>query len=283
MKINKGKKPAPRRIMLYGIHGVGKSSWAAQAPGAIFLNVEDGVNDLDVASTEHLKSFDAVMSALTWLQTEEHEYRTVVVDTIDWVEQLIHKDICVSAGVQSVADIDFGKGYPRAMPKWKVFLEFLDNLRKTRNMAIILLSHARIEKFANPEGSTYDRYAPDLWTNARGEGAGNMLQEWCDEVLFASFKTFTTKEGKGFNEKVVAVGGKERYIRTSESASCLAKNRLGLPEELPMDFGVYAQHVRARLAAIKPVGNVEGVVVNGSSKRPEVAAELDAELAEALG
>jgi hypothetical protein len=272
--------------MLYGIHGVGKSSWAAQAPGAIFLNVEDGVNDIDCASTDHLKSYEAVLGAIDWLQRNEHPYKTVVVDTIDWVEQLIFKDICTQAGVTSVADIDFGKGFPRAIPKWKLFLELLDNLRRTRNMAVILLAHSRVEKFSNPEGSTYDRYAPDLWTNARGEGAGNMIQEWCDEVFFASFRVFTTTEGKGFNEKVVAVGGKERYIRTSESASCLAKNRLGLPDELPMDFNVYASHIRQRLANVKPaeVGvNVAGIVVDGSSKRAELKAEVEAELAEALG
>lgn len=277
MKINRGRRAAPRKILLYGIHGVGKSQWAAKAPGAIFLNVEDGINDIDCASTEHLRSFDAVIQSINWLTTEPHDFKTVVVDTIDWVEQLIFRDIAHAAGVQSIADIDFGKGYPRSIPKWKMFLDFLDALRNKRGMAVILLAHARVEKFASPEGATYDRYAPDLWTNARGEGAGNMIQEWCDEVLFASFRVFTTTEGKGFNERKIAVGGKERFIRTAESASSQAKNRLGLPDELPMEFAEYAKFVRR--PEPQPTGNIEGIVVEGSSRQPVRDAELDLEAA----
>lgn len=282
MKILKGKQLAPRRILLYGQHGVGKSTWAAKAPNAIFLNCEDGLNDIDCDKTEYLKSFNQVMETLNWMASNDHDYKTIVVDTIDWVEQMIFKDICVSARVESVADIDFGKGFPRAIPKWKMFLEFLEALRRGKGMAIILLAHARVEKFSNPEGATYDRYAPDLWTNSRGEGAGNMIQEWCDEVLFAQFRVMTTTEGKGFNQKQVAVGGKEAYLRTKESASCLAKNRIGLPEEMPLDFNAYMQFVKEAYKNIKPAvetkpaANLAGLVVDGSSKVKDEMADVAA-------
>jgi hypothetical protein len=104
-----------------------------------------------------------------------------------------------------------------------------------------------------------------------------MIQEWCDEVLFASFRVNTRTEEAGFGkERKLAVGGKDRYIRTNESASCIAKNRLGLPSELPMDWDAYAAYVKKPAPVTKqeePVvqrpassGNIEGLVVNGTSK-----------------
>lgn len=282
MKINTGRKVAPRRILFYGIAGVGKSSWAAQAPGAIFLNIEDGLADIDCNSTDPLRSFDDVIGAINWLTTEEHSFRTVVVDTLDWVEKLIFRDIASQAGKESISDIEFNRGYDRAEPKWKLFLDFLEGLRANRRMSVILLAHSRVQKFQDPIVGTYDRHVPDLYVNNRGEGPINTIMEWCDEILFASFKTFTKTEGKGFNERKIAVGGKERYIRTCESASCLAKNRLGLPEEIEMDFEVYANAVREK-APKKAQGNIAGIVVNGSSK-PEKQrdAELEKQAAEAF-
>jgi hypothetical protein len=144
-------------------------------------------------------------------------------------------------------------------------------------MNIILLGHSKLELVKNPEGSEYHRYAPDLWTNARGEGTGAMIQEWCDEVLFAQFRTYTTEEGKGPNKRTLAVGGKDRVIRTSESATAMAKNRIGLPAELPMDWSAYANCVKAgyasRLETQPPVKSepvdISGMVVDGSSKLKE--------------
>lgn len=276
MKIIKGITPAARKLLLYGIHGVGKSTFAASAPSPIFLNLEDGLNNIDCAKTEHLTSFSQVLESLWWLDQNEHEFRTVVIDTADWLEQLIFKDIALAAGVKTVGDIDFGKGYPRAIPMWRQVIDVLDQLRKRKNMGTIILAHSRIEKFNDPSGSAYDRYVPDLWTNARGEGVGNMLQEWVDEVFFACFETYTRKEGKGFNERTIAIGGKTRVLHTSESASSLAKNRLGITEPIPMEWSAYVAHLPKPTKQAEVIGNIGGIVNNGSSK------QLEAEAAEAF-
>lgn len=291
MKINSGIKPSPRRILLYGIHGVGKSTWAKDAPKPLFLNLENGLDDIDCDKTDLLKTYSEVIEALHWVRDAPHDYKTLAADTLDWLEQIIFRQICQQNGVETVNDIDFGKGFPKAIPMWKHVLETLDEIRNRRKMNIILLAHAKIEKFKNPEGSEYDRYSPDLWTNSRNEGVSNMIQEWCDEVLFASFKVFTTTDGKGFNQKTIARGGKERYIRTSESASCMAKNRIGLPEEMPMEWAFYADIVKQKYSSYKqatvanvtpieptveqaPKGMLEGLVVDGSSKVKQQQEEL---------
>ena len=276
MKIHKGKRAAPRRILLYGTAGIGKSTWASQAPGAIFLNIEDGLADIECDSTEQLRSYSAVIDALN--SEAIAGYKTVVIDSLDWIEKLIHKDIAQAAGKETIADIDFAKGYERSEPKWRLLLEMLSHLRG-KGLAVILLAHARVQKFTHPELGAYDRYVPDLYVNSKGEGPVNTIMEWCDEILFASYKTFTRSEGKGITEKKFAVGGKERYIRTTESAACIAKNRLNLPDEIDMNFTTYANYARAARPVVAQ-GNIEGIVVEGSSKVPVVDLELQREAAE---
>jgi hypothetical protein len=271
VKIIKGIVPTPRRIMLYGEHGVGKGTWASKAPSPFFLDIEGGLNDIDCERTERLTNVRQVSEALTWLINEEHDYRTCVVDTVDWLEQLIHKQIVSDEGnskIKTVADISYGKGYARAVPIWSWFLSQFEQLRQKRKMAIILLSHAKVERYESPESESYDRYSPDLH-----KSCSSMIQEWCDEVLFASTRVYTKKQDEGFNRsRNVAIGGKERFIRTSESASSIAKNRLSLPPELPLEWSAYMDCVRAYFANAKPPqveskgADISGIVVNGSSK-----------------
>ena len=282
MKIIKGITPTPRRIMLYGEHGVGKGTWAAKAPSPFFIDIEGGLDNIDCERTERLVSARAVGEAVNWLLHEPHDYKTVVIDTVDWLEQLIHKQIVSDENnpkIKSIADIGYGKGYARAVPIWNWFLSQLEQIRQHRKMAIILLSHAKVERYESPESESYDRYSPDLH-----KSSCSMIQEWCDEVLFASTRVYTKKHEEGFNRtRNVAVGGKERFIRTSESASSVAKNRLNLPAELPLEWSAYAECVSKFYAGAKPAEtksvDVSGIVVDGSSKQA-LKEELEREAAE---
>src|SRR5687767_7389280 len=139
MGISTGKKPGPRKLLLYANHGVGKSTMASHAPNPVFIDIEEGTKDLDVARwDEPIGSYSQFIGILEYFRREQHDHQTLVIDTIDWLERLIFRDICSSAGVVSVADIDFGKGYPRAIPKWEFVLNQLTMLQRERNMGIIL-------------------------------------------------------------------------------------------------------------------------------------------------
>lgn len=253
MRILTGKQTRPRRILLYGQHGIGKSTWAAEAPSPIFLDIEGGLGDIDCAKTEKLNDYGDVVAAISWIIQHGDEYRTIVVDTLDWLERMIFNLVAREARKANISDIGFGKGYEAAIHKWEFILNSLEAARQ-RGKGIILLAHARVVRFENPETAAYDRYELDLHKSSNG-----MLQEWCDEVLFASFRVFTRNEDMGFGkERTIALGGKERYIRTNESAAAVAKNRLRLPDELPMSWAEYAKYLKAP--------NIPGVVVEGSSK-----------------
>lgn len=270
MKILKGKQPGPRRILLYGKHGIGKSSWAAQAPNAIFLNIEDGLANIDCDKTPVLDTFCAVMDAIVWLDQNEHTYRTVVIDTVDWVERLIHAKVCQENGVTAIGDIDFGKGYGKCTPRWSTLIHWLDQLRAKRRMSVILLAHAEAIKTRNPGEESYDCWGPAIHRDA-----SELLQEWADEVLYARTRVFTKQEDEGFKRtRSIAVGGEDRYLQCSATASANAKNRLGMPVEIPFSWDAYAsyvvrpQPVAEQAEPTRTGTDIAGLVVDGSSKVP---------------
>jgi hypothetical protein len=242
----------PRRLMIYGTAGVGKSSFASCAPNAIFIQTEDGLGDIDCNKFPLPKSFDDVLTALTSLYTEKHDYKTVVIDSLDWLERLIWGQVCLARQVSSIEDIGYGKGFTIALGYWREVLDALAALRKERGMTVILVAHARIERFENPETEPYDRYVPRLHKLAAA-----MVIEWCDEVLFASYKVFTVATDQGFNQKrVQGVGSGERVILTTERPSHIAKNRLSLPDEMPLEWHAVGEFIRDNIASLpEPVSN----------------------------
>ena len=238
-QVMSGKTPAPRRVMLYGVQGVGKSTWAACAPKPIFLQTEDGLGEIDCDKLPLATTYDESMKALSALYMEPHSYQTVVVDSLDWLERLIWVEVCRKRNVESIEDIGYAKGYIFALTQWREFLEGLTALRNDKGMAVILIAHAKIERFENPETESYDRFVPRLHKLAAA-----VVQEWCDEVFFASYKVYTKQTEEGFNRKrAQGIGTGERIIRTQERPAHVAKNRLNLPEELPLDWNAYAQYL----------------------------------------
>ncbi|QOJ04308.1 MAG: ATP-binding protein [Planctomycetia bacterium] len=239
-QIQRGVQPAPRRVLLYGTHGVGKSTFGSMAERPIFIQTEDGLGMIDCERFPLATRYGEVIAALAALYTEPHEYRSLVLDSLDWLERLIWREVCEKRGVENIEDIGYAKGYTFALTQWREVLGGLDALRNERGMQIILIAHAQIEKFANPETDTYDRYSPRLQKQASA-----LIQEWCDEILFATYKVHTKTINEGFDRKrVQGIGTGERILRTTERPAHVAKNRLNLPEELPLDYRIYAATVR---------------------------------------
>lgn len=239
-RVIRGRQPRPRRLCVYGVHGVGKSSLGASAPKPIFIQTEDGLGDVDCDKFPLATSFEDVMDAITELYEDaSHCYSSVVLDSLDWAERLIHPVVCRDRGVENIEDIGFAKGYVYALDRWREILDGLDALRLERGMTVILLAHAKVEKFANPETESYDRMVPRL-----NKHASALIQEWCDEVLFATYRVHVKQTDEGFGRKgTKGIGSGERVLRTTERPAHAAKNRLGLPDELPLSWDAYAEYL----------------------------------------
>jgi len=270
MKIITGKRKRPRRILLYGTHGIGKSSWAAKSPSPLFLQTESGLDDIGADRTPLLTQFSDVprggerdQSVEYWLNClmhEEHEYKTVVIDTLDWCERLIWQEVANDNGVEVVGDIGYGKGYQLTLTHWNRLLDTLDTLLEKRGIGIILLAHSKDVRVEPPDGDTYTRYEPDLYKNV-----APLLQEWCDEVLFANYEVNQIAKDEGFNRtRHIAIGG-ERVVYTREMPAHLAKRRIDMPDKIALEWNTYAGYVKAAYAGAEP-GNINGIVKDGSSK-----------------
>jgi len=258
-----GVRPKPRRIFCYGGHGVGKSTWPSRAPKPIYLATEDGLDDIGVDRSPLIDDFGRFNSWLSDLLSQDHDYKTIVIDTADALERIIHKAVSTKHGKASIEEIGYGKGYSFALSAWEFVLKTLDQIRATKNMGVVILAHAKVTKFQDPDTDTYDRYEPDLH-----KSVSPLLQEWCDEVLFARYQVDTKVEEGGFGQKRIrALGSGKRVLHTCEMPTHLAKRRLELPDVLPLDWDAYAAAVKK---ATSTNGNIDGVVRNGSSKGGKV-------------
>jgi hypothetical protein len=238
LSTSKGKQHKPRRVLLYGVHGIGKSTFAADAPDAVFLPTEDGIADIDCESFPLSQTFEEFDGYLQQLASEDHDRKTLVIDSLDWLERLIWGAVEIEHGVKSIEDIGYAKGYTFALKQWRQVLRALDWLRDNKGMTCLLLAHAKIERFQPPDNDAFDRYSPKLHKLASG-----IVQEWCDEVLFANYQTFVKTSGEGFDKRTQGVGVGERIVHTSERPSHLAKNRAALPETLPLVWSEYQSAV----------------------------------------
>lgn len=233
-QVTTGREAQPPRIMVYGSEGVGKSTFAANAPKTIFLQTEDGLSEIDCAKLPLATSFDEVLRQLAAIRDDEHDFATLAIDSLDWLERLIWDRVCQDYGVKCIekADGGYGKGYVHALTYWRQFMTLLGEIRKVRKMAIILLAHAKVERFEDPEHPAYDRYTPRLH-----KSACSLVCEWVDAVLFAT-KRMRIDSDTGRAAPVGADGG-ERVLRSNGSPACIAKNRFGLPSEFPLSWGSF--------------------------------------------
>jgi hypothetical protein len=127
--LNRATALKPPRILIHGVHGVGKTTFAAGASDPVFILTEDGLGTLDVPHFPLARTFDQVMQALASLYAEEHAFKTLVVDSADWLEPLVWARVCKDQGWKSIEDAGYGKGYVNALDLWREYIEGLNALR----------------------------------------------------------------------------------------------------------------------------------------------------------
>lgn len=271
LQVIKGRIVKPRRIVLYGVAGIGKGTFAAGAPSPIFIQTEDGNDDIGVDRLPVCRTLEELQKHLRMILLEDHDYRTLVLDSLDQSETLIHSIVAAGAGKASVGDIGYGRGYDEAVADVRKILFVLDKIREVRGMTVILIGHAKIERFEDPGNEAYDRYSLQMHRKAAAE-----VMHWADEVLFANYKTFVRKTEQGFRERNVAAGTGERFLFTREMPAYYAKNRLDLPPELPMPkeggWDVFAQYLRLDPTPTQAAGAEGAVVTQPGSSEPAVQA-----------
>jgi len=212
------------------VEKIGKSSLAAKFPTPLFLDTERGTRQLvldrwDVATTADMDE------AIAYVLKEQHSYKTVVVDSIDWAEKIISDKVLAKNRWDSIETPGYGKGFTALREAFDIFLFGLDPIIR-KGLNVVLIGHAQIKRFNPPEAT--DGY--DRWELKLDPKNSLKVKEWADAILFVAFDTKVV-ESSG---RTKGVGGRERVIYTTHSAAYDAGNRHGLSEKIKMDIAALA-------------------------------------------
>jgi hypothetical protein len=218
----------PPRIIVYGEHKIGKSTFATSAPNPIVLRTEDGLAAIRVPAFPLAKTYGDVIAAIETLHRGNHPFQTAIVDTLDWLEPLVWAHTALLENKNNIEDIGYGKGYIMADEHWRVILDGLDALN-ANGMTVICLAHAEIKRFDAPDTEAYDRYQIKLHKRAAA-----MVQEWADVIGFAHHEVMTVSDDAGFNKtKTRGISAGNRILSVEERPAYYAGNRYSLPADLP--------------------------------------------------
>jgi len=246
-EISSGRIAKPLKMVVYGPEGIGKSTFAAQAPGALFIDTEGSTVHMDVRRLPTPQSWTMLLQEVDYVRRTPGICQTLVIDTVDWAERMARDHVCSTHSVKGLEDFGYGKGY---IYLYEAMGQLLNQLTDVVNagMNVILTAHAQMRKFEQPdELGAYDRWEMKLMKQTPG-----MVKEWADLVLFATYETYIIKEqGKEKSAKGKAQGG-ARVMHTTHHPCWDAKNRHGLPDKMPLDFSQIAHLFTTQQTAPAP-------------------------------
>ena len=231
-EISSGPIPSAQKIVIYGPEGIGKTSFAASFPAPLFIDTEGSTKKLHVSRLPKPTSWEMLLQEIRHVVDNPTLCDTLVIDTIDWAEQLCIAHVCAKGGKTGIEDFGYGKGYVYEKEAFAGLLHALDDVIAV-GVNVVLTAHAQLRKVEMPEEmGGYDHWEMKLGSKTTTNIAP-MVKEWCDMLLFANYKTVvisTDDTGKHYK----AQGGR-RVMYTTHSPWWDAKNRDCLPEELDLD------------------------------------------------
>lgn len=227
------------KLLLYGQEGVGKTSLAAQLPGAVFIDCEGSTTMMNVRRLPKPTSWQMLCDEMEFILQSyaEKGYKTAVIDTFDWAERLCIDALCAEHKVNGIEGFGYGKGWQYEAEKIGRFLDMTERLISA-GIHVALLCHAITKKTTLPEEmEEFDHWELKLGSKTTNKIAP-LLKEWSDMTLFLAFHTnVIATDSMGKKHKATSA---ERVMYTTKTAWWDAKNRFGLPERLPLDFGSIA-------------------------------------------
>ena len=232
MNISNGIRPHAVKMVLYGTDGIGKSTFASKTPYPLFIDTEDSTKYLNVRRVDPSpKNWAELANYVMEVARSDVELcKTLVIDTADWAERMCIKHICDKAQKTGIEDWGYGKGYTYVYEEFGKLLNVLTDIAN-KGINVLLIAHAVLKKFEQPdENGSYDRYTLKL-NDSPKTSIANLVREWADIVLFANYKTYVVD----VDGKKKAQGG-QRVMYTTHHPAWDAKNRFGLPEELPFEY-----------------------------------------------
>lgn len=253
MKITTTKIEKPPVVCVYGTPGVGKSRFAASCPNPIFIRTEDRHDHLSVKAFDGIvDTWDKFIECLKFLANEPHDFKTVVIDTLDSAEAFTTAKVCADAGTDDILDpkrFPFYSGYARCGIIWEEqVLPLIQKINRDRKMIPMFLSHVRTDYVEHPEYGQYAKYT--LGVDKR---IAKRIFKICDIVGFLDWRTSTKDSASKKNTVLLSSSGK-RILRLKPKPIWETKESYNLPDflDIPEDgpgeyrgWGVLSEAIKA--------------------------------------
>lgn len=230
-------KKSAKRILVYGVQGIGKTQLARLLDNSLFLCTEKGFGDFENQPYIEINSVQDILEAIALLYTEDTGFEHLVIDTVSAMESIIHEKMLTDWNVESLDKVGVnGGGWYKwrleALPIWSEIVQGLEALREKKGINIILLGHSASKEERPPDKDPYNKYTLDLLNK---EVAG-LLYRWVDVIAFYNYETSFKTIGAGKTKKMQAIGTPKRVIYLAERATAFAKCRYeGVSDKLEID------------------------------------------------
>lgn len=239
--ISKTKRMRAPKIVVAGPGKIGKTTFAASAPHAVGILTEDGADAVDANAFPLASSLQDVYQAMKTLLREQHDFQTVFLDSLDWLEPLVQQHVCEVNKWASIEAPGYGKGYVAAAEEWRNLLTGFEALRQQRNMAVILIAHDKIKRFESPLHDGYDQYVLKL-----NDRASALVMEWADVIGWANYQITTVESDAGYGSKEVkARTTGKRILHVEPHPAHMGGNRFGL-KNMPLAWGSFAEALASK-------------------------------------
>ena len=225
----------PPLFVAYGDDGLGKTTFASEWPSPVFIQCEQGTpKGPDLVSFGEIESFDDVLSAMGSLLTQQHEHRTLVVDTLDSMEELMHDQVCAANGWDNIKSPGYGDGYAAVGKSWGHFLKGCRKLTREAGMAVVLISHLKQVTIKPPISDPYSK-----WVLKLSDSAWPLVKDEADIVAFFNrpMRVLTDGKKKEFGKVGRGLSSGEYAINFYGEAGFLGKNRYQMPEKIEWRVG----------------------------------------------
>ena len=220
-------KIEPMKVLIYGVEGIGKTTFASKFPDPIFIDTEGSTGFINARKLPNPTSWTMLLDELEDIKSEPRG-KTLIIDTLDWAERLAKKYLMDKNKWAAIDSTNYGSRYVALSDEIGKLLNKLTEI-KDIGINVVLTAHAETKKHELPdEMGQYDKYTLKLEKRDAG-----LAKEWADMILFFNYKTTIISDSKSNSKK--ATGG-QRVMYTTHKPAWDAKNRLGLPDELPIDF-----------------------------------------------
>lgn len=238
--LTQGREKKPLKLFIYGRNGIGKTTFASEMDSPVLLDLEDNASHLTV-DRQLLTNYRDIQSFLLALKTQKHPFKTVILDSVDVLEDLITQDILTRSGKTDLSKVGgYGEGYKQQVAAFTNILKRMEALFQS-GMNVVFLGHETISRIEDPGERVYDRVTPAIRENNYSQ-----ICNWCFGVFYATSRVRREAEEElGFKQKrkgnVSRVS--TRVFYTEPSAAHLAKNIFKLSNPLEIDYPLFKEEI----------------------------------------